>query len=466
MAMLSKNSKIRRKQLENRTSLAKGLLLAGIGYSFIYFLYSKVNQDDDQTFNSKTCHHRSKRQIENNNFTQIPETTTNCTTKRCEFYKKFTDQLDCESFNKNDTQKQYEKCLKTTQHCKTNILEDYCDRTETWENCKSMITEDIYWCDSVEFPSDLFTIKQRRSGAVGLHFLGLLYMFLALAIVCDEYFVPALEVITEKLSLSDDVAGATFMAAGGSAPELFTSIIGVFIADSNVGIGTIVGSAVFNILFVLGMCAFIVGFQKDENGNSTVLNLTWFPLTRDCLFYIIALGVLIVSFSGDEITGWESIGMISVYVSYVIFMMFNADIEAKLTKKSSFSENSGNNQNSTELNEEDRKTSKMSENCENGLTPGTSTNVSAAQFGSATSATKWTMAAKAATAHMHFNTRTILGLTTQYPDNQNNNDIESNSGSVVAAYAIARFYSWGKVKRTRRRKVSQLVFFIVRTRIT
>jgi sodium/potassium/calcium exchanger 2 len=46
------------------------------------------------------------------------------------------------------------------------------------------------------------------------------------------------------------------MAAGGSAPELFTSIIGVFIAQSDVGIGTIVGSAVFNILFVIAACAF------------------------------------------------------------------------------------------------------------------------------------------------------------------------------------------------------------------
>ena len=46
------------------------------------------------------------------------------------------------------------------------------------------------------------------------------------------------------------------MAAGGSAPELFTSIIGVFIAKSDVGIGTIVGSAVFNILFVIAACAF------------------------------------------------------------------------------------------------------------------------------------------------------------------------------------------------------------------
>ena len=51
-------------------------------------------------------------------------------------------------------------------------------------------------------------------------------MFAGIAIVCDDYFVPALELIVQKLGLSDDVAGATFMAAGSSAPELFTSVIG------------------------------------------------------------------------------------------------------------------------------------------------------------------------------------------------------------------------------------------------
>uniref|UniRef100_A0A8B9HZX2 Solute carrier family 24 member 6a n=1 Tax=Astyanax mexicanus TaxID=7994 RepID=A0A8B9HZX2_ASTMX len=50
-------------------------------------------------------------------------------------------------------------------------------------------------------------------------------MFYALAIVCDVYFVPSLEKICENLHLSEDVAGATFMAAGSSAPELFTSLI-------------------------------------------------------------------------------------------------------------------------------------------------------------------------------------------------------------------------------------------------
>lgn len=62
-------------------------------------------------------------------------------------------------------------------------------------------------------------------------------MFVALAVVCDEFFVPSLDVIIEELDVQQDVAGATFMAAGGSAPELFTSVIGVFVSFDDVGIG-------------------------------------------------------------------------------------------------------------------------------------------------------------------------------------------------------------------------------------
>lgn len=69
-----------------------------------------------------------------------------------------------------------------------------------------------------KLPPDLFTEEQRRNGFVVFHILGMVYMFIALAVVCDEFFIPALDVITEKLEISEDVAGATFMAAGGSAP--------------------------------------------------------------------------------------------------------------------------------------------------------------------------------------------------------------------------------------------------------
>ncbi|KAJ8007788.1 hypothetical protein DPEC_G00097830 [Dallia pectoralis] len=169
-----------------------------------------------------------------------------------------------------------------------------------------------------DYPTDLFTLEERRQGAVVLHMFGMLYMFISLAIVCDEFFVPALTVITEKLAISDDVAGATFMAAGGSAPELFTSVIGLFISHSNVGIGTIVGSAVFNILFVIGMCAI---FSRE------ILNLTWWPLFRDVSFYIMDLIMLICFFLDNYISYWESIALLSAYAAYVIFMKFNSNVE-------------------------------------------------------------------------------------------------------------------------------------------
>ena len=59
-----------------------------------------------------------------------------------------------------------------------------------------------------------------RRGGWSLYLVGILYVFLGIAIVCDDYFVSSLEKICDKLNLSEDVAGATFMAAGSSAPEL------------------------------------------------------------------------------------------------------------------------------------------------------------------------------------------------------------------------------------------------------
>ncbi|KAF1669085.1 Sodium/potassium/calcium exchanger 2, partial [Aptenodytes patagonicus] len=174
-----------------------------------------------------------------------------------------------------------------------------------------------------EYPKDLFSLEERRKGAVMLHVIGMIYMFIALAIVCDEFFVPSLTVITEKLSISDDVAGATFMAAGGSAPELFTSLIGVFISHSNVGIGTIVGSAVFNILFVIGMCAL---FSRE------ILNLTWWPLFRDVSFYIVDLILLIIFFLDNLIMWWESLMLLTAYFCYVTFMKFNVQVEEWVKK--------------------------------------------------------------------------------------------------------------------------------------
>jgi hypothetical protein len=47
-----------------------------------------------------------------------------------------------------------------------------------------------------------FFLLQLRKGAVVLHVVGIVYMFYALALVCDEFFVPSLDVIAEKVTNS------------------------------------------------------------------------------------------------------------------------------------------------------------------------------------------------------------------------------------------------------------------------
>lgn len=175
-----------------------------------------------------------------------------------------------------------------------------------------------------EFPEDIFTKEQREKGAVCLHALCAIYMFYALAIVCDDYFVPSLEKISENLQLSEDVAGATFMAAGSSAPELFTSLIGVFITKGDVGVGTIVGSAVFNILVIIGLSGIFAG--------QTVI-LTWWPLFRDSMYYILSVLTLILVIYDDKVVWWESLLLVTLYGIYIVIMKFNSQLLAFATRQ-------------------------------------------------------------------------------------------------------------------------------------
>lgn len=59
--------------------------------------------------------------------------------------------------------------------------------------------------------------------------------------------------------MSNDIVGATFMAGATSSPELFVNVIGTFITEGDIGVGTIVGSAVFNILAVAACCGIAAG---------------------------------------------------------------------------------------------------------------------------------------------------------------------------------------------------------------
>mmetsp|Transcript_5564 Transcript_5564/g.14112 ORF Transcript_5564/g.14112 Transcript_5564/m.14112 type:complete len:366 (-) Transcript_5564:100-1197(-) len=155
-----------------------------------------------------------------------------------------------------------------------------------------------------------------EDGGWVVYAIGILYLFLGIAIICDDYFTASLELICTKLNLSEDVAGATFMAAGSSAPELFTSTMSLVSeqATNELGVATIVGSAVFNILIIIAATVIFAGKS---------LQLDWKPVTRDCMFYGLAIVYVLFIMSDGKVWWWEGLIAVVLYFVYVAFMVIN-----------------------------------------------------------------------------------------------------------------------------------------------
>ncbi|XP_054006578.1 sodium/potassium/calcium exchanger 3-like [Hylaeus anthracinus] len=168
-----------------------------------------------------------------------------------------------------------------------------------------------------EFPPDGLTREQRQSGYIVIHFLIAIYMFLLLAIVCDDFFVPSIKKICDKIDLTEDVAGATIMAAASSSPELFINVVGTFVTEGDLGVGTIVGSAVFNVLAVPACCGLFA---------NQVLSLEWWPVTRDTAAYTITVGLLIFSLRNGRVEWYEALILVLFYLLYIFTMCFSRTI--------------------------------------------------------------------------------------------------------------------------------------------
>lgn len=174
-----------------------------------------------------------------------------------------------------------------------------------------------------EFPRDLLTQDQRFYGGVVLHLIFSMHIFCALTVVCEDFFVASLNQISLCLGLKPDVAGATFMAVGSSAPTLFISIVSIFLTEGDIGLGTIVGSTIFNTLFIIALCCI---------GAGATLYLAWYPVLRDSSVYVVSVIVLMISIYDNKVYWYEGLVFVIVYAIYIVIMYFNSNIESCCVK--------------------------------------------------------------------------------------------------------------------------------------
>lgn len=146
--------------------------------------------------------------------------------------------------------------------------------------------------------------------------LSLVLMIVAiyfLALITDEFFIESLDQIAKRLKMPNNVAGASLMAMGSSAPELAIALFALFKQGgkhSDVGIGTIVGSAVFNILVITGISAIV-----------RTAEVTWKVVLRDCIIYVTSILLLLVTFQDGRISALEAGSFLGLYALYLFILM-------------------------------------------------------------------------------------------------------------------------------------------------
>lgn len=138
--------------------------------------------------------------------------------------------------------------------------------------------------------------------------IGLILLPIGAKITVDNAHTIAL-----NWGLSDEVIGLTVVAIGTSLPELAASMMAVIRGNSDLAIGNVVGSNIFNIAAIMGVTLIIAPIEV----GSHIINID--------MWVMFAVSVLlgVIAYYKDAITRWMGLVMLGLYTSYIAVALLN-----------------------------------------------------------------------------------------------------------------------------------------------
>jgi cation:H+ antiporter len=139
---------------------------------------------------------------------------------------------------------------------------------------------------------------------------------LILLVLGSRWLVASAITIAEYFQVSKLIVGLTIVAVGTSLPELFTSVIASYRGETEIAVGNVLGSNIFNILAVLGISGIVA--PNGINVSPTVISFD-IPV-----MIAVAFACLPIFYSGKRIERWEGILFLFYYVAYTAYLILNS----------------------------------------------------------------------------------------------------------------------------------------------
>lgn len=141
----------------------------------------------------------------------------------------------------------------------------------------------------------------------------ILYMLVGIMLLMygSEFLVNGVQSIARLFEWDDRIVSVSLVAIGTSLPELATSLVAAFRKESNLAIGNLIGSNIFNVLAVLGITSIIHPIEMmNEN---LFFDYLWMMTS------VVILGLFIYVFSKKQISRTEGLLLL---IFYIVFMFF------------------------------------------------------------------------------------------------------------------------------------------------
>lgn len=125
-----------------------------------------------------------------------------------------------------------------------------------------------------------------------------------------DLVVDNASLIAIELGMSEVLVGLTIVAVGTSLPELVTSIVAAMKKENDIALGNVIGSNIFNVIFILGLSSSITPLLIDQ---ATIV---------DTLAMLVSgVAVMLIALCGKNMKKWQGVVMLLGYVAYLTFII-------------------------------------------------------------------------------------------------------------------------------------------------
>ncbi len=158
-------------------------------------------------------------------------------------------------------------------------------------------------------------LERPRTGQIVIRLVWIIVSF-AMLVVGSRSLVYSASAIARSLGFSELIIGLTIVAVGTSLPELATSVMASIKGEKDIAIGNVIGSNIFNILFVMGVCSMVA-----PEGLPIALPALRFDIP---VMVAVAIACLPIFFTGGIVDRWEGLLFLGYYLAYTSYLVFNA----------------------------------------------------------------------------------------------------------------------------------------------